>query len=208
VPIDRLVMAHAVGSVIGGVSVLHWYWSAAPQATNPTIIYARLNQAGATTGDRARSVSLTGDRGFAVVADQSAGEADQDWRQGREPWPPLRVPDGRSRGICTDVQRNSHAHCPVAGATRTSMKRPRIKFDGQERQRRASMKAKQRAPAPANQATHSLGCAWHPVEGGLLSWMLNNRQLRSLAPESWNVGRIRVHLLFAYVVARIVPEHR
>jgi hypothetical protein len=70
------------------------------------------------------------------------------------------------------------------------------------------MKAKQRAPAPANQATHSLGCAWHPVEGGLLSWMLNNRQLRSLAPESWNVGRIRVHLLFAYVVARIVPEHR
>src|SRR6516225_2916575 len=26
--------------------------------------------------------------------------------------------------------------------------------------------------------------------------------------ESWNVGSIRVHLLFAYVVARIVPEHR
>jgi len=27
---------------------------------------------------------------------------------------------------------NPLAHCPVAGATRTSMKRPRIKFDGQE----------------------------------------------------------------------------
>jgi hypothetical protein len=77
---------------------------------------------------------------------------------------------------------------PAAGATRTSVKGPRIKCDGQGRKRRASMKARQRAPAPASQATHNLGCAWHPVEGGLLSWMLNNRQLHSLAPESWNVG--------------------
>jgi len=101
--------------------------------------------------------------GGAVVTDQPAREADQDRRQGRKPWPPRHVPDGRSRGIWAVVQRNPLAHCPVAGATRTSMKRPRIKFDGQERQRRASMKAKQRAPAPANQATHS--SAWHPSRG-------------------------------------------
>jgi hypothetical protein len=65
------------------------------------------------------------------------------------------------------------------------VKRPRIKCDRQERQRRASIKAKQRAPAPASQATHSLGGAWHPSRGDCCHGC---SQLRSLAPESWNVG--------------------
>ena len=30
----------------------------------------------------------------------------------------------------------------------------------------------------------------------LLSWMLDNRRLRSPAPESWNLGRVRVHSSF------------
>jgi hypothetical protein len=61
--------------------------------------------------------------------------------------------------------------------------------DGIEPQLKARLDEGEAAgSAPASQATHSLGCARHPVEGRLLSWMLNNRQLRSLVPESWNVG--------------------
>jgi hypothetical protein len=63
---------------------------------------------------------------------------------------------------------------------RASVKRPRIKCDGQKNKARLDEDETQ-VPAPASRATHSLGC--HPVEGRLLSWMLNNRQLRSLAPE-------------------------
>jgi len=79
-----------------------------------------------------------------VDADEFAGEADQDRCQGGQPRPLRHVPDGRGRSATTDVQRNPHVHCPVAGATRTSVKGPRI------RERRASMKAIQRAPAPGN----------------------------------------------------------
>ena len=34
-------------------------------------------------------------RGGAMVTDEPAGEADQDWRKGRQPWPLRDVPDGR-----------------------------------------------------------------------------------------------------------------
>jgi hypothetical protein len=57
-------------------------------------------------------------------------------------------------------------------------------------QMRRARKAKARLDEGEG-AGSSLGYAWHPVEGrrgGLLSWMLNNRLLRPLAPESWNVG--------------------
>jgi hypothetical protein len=82
-----------------------------------------------------------------------------------------------------------------------------IKCDGQGRQRRASMKANQRAPAPARRATHSLGCAWHPSRGKIV--VMDAQQPDNYARGRRNrVGSIRVHLLFAYVVARIVTEQR
>src|SRR5262245_51963372 len=58
----------------------------------------------------------------AVIADQSAGEADQGRRQGRQPWPLRHVPNGRARRVAADVQGDPDAHCPVAGATRSCMK--------------------------------------------------------------------------------------
>jgi hypothetical protein len=52
------------------------------------------------------------------------------------------------RRAAADVPGDPVAHCPVAGATRTSVRGPGIKCDGQRRLRRALMKANQRSPPP------------------------------------------------------------
>jgi hypothetical protein len=49
-----------------------------------------------------------------VVVDQPAREADQDWRQGREPRPLRHVPNGQGR-VATDVHGNLDVGCPTAG---------------------------------------------------------------------------------------------
>jgi len=60
------------------------------------------------------------DRG-AVVADQPAREADQDRRQGRQPWPLHCLPDGRGRGAAADVSGNPIADRPAPGAVGPGM---------------------------------------------------------------------------------------
>jgi hypothetical protein len=52
-----------------------------------------------------------------VIADQPAREADQDRREGRQPWRLRHIPDGRGRGATTDVPGN-----PVAD-------RPKVRLD-------------------------------------------------------------------------------
>ena len=52
----------------------------------------------------------------------------------------------------------------------------RIKCDGQGRLRRASMKASQRAPAPARQATR-VGCAWHPSRWKIVALDAHNQTI-------------------------------
>jgi hypothetical protein len=60
--------------------------------------------------------------GRAMVADQPQGEADQDRREGRQPWPLRHLPDGRGRDIATDVRRNSVADRPTASAAGARMR--------------------------------------------------------------------------------------
>src|SRR5262252_7735729 len=60
-------------------------------------------------------------RVVAEVADQLAGKADQDRRQGCQPWAVRHLPDGRGRGVASDVQRNPVADRPAAGAACASV---------------------------------------------------------------------------------------
>ena len=58
-----------------------------------------------------------------LVTDQPAREAnDQDRRQGRQPWAPRDLPDGRDRGAATDVRRHPVADQRVAVSTSPSIK--------------------------------------------------------------------------------------
>jgi hypothetical protein len=57
-----------------------------------------------------------------MVTDEPAGGADQDWREGRQPWPLRDVPINRGRGVAADFQGNLDAHRPVTGAPRTSVR--------------------------------------------------------------------------------------
>ena len=58
----------------------------------------------------------------AVVADQPAREADQDRRQGRQPWSLRHFPAGRGGGVATDVRRHPVTDRPAPDATRASMR--------------------------------------------------------------------------------------
>src|SRR6266851_431381 len=60
------------------------------------------------------------DRG-AVVADQPAREAHQNRREGRQPRPLCDIPDGRGRGVASDVRGYPDADRPAAGAARAGM---------------------------------------------------------------------------------------
>ena len=56
-----------------------------------------------------------------VIADQPAREADQDRREGRQPWPLRHLPAGRGCGVTADLRRHSVADRPTAGTARASM---------------------------------------------------------------------------------------
>ena len=60
-----------------------------------------------------------------LVADEPEGEADQDRREGREPRPLRRLPDGRGRHRTANVPRDFAAHrgTTAAATARASMKR-------------------------------------------------------------------------------------
>ena len=61
-----------------------------------------------------------------LVADEPEGEADQDRREGRQPRPLRRIPDGRGRHSKADVPGDSAADrgTAAAAAPRASMRRP------------------------------------------------------------------------------------
>ena len=56
----------------------------------------------------------------AVVADQPAGKTREDRRQGRAPWPPRHLPDGRGRGAEGIVPRDSSADRGTTATATTS----------------------------------------------------------------------------------------
>jgi hypothetical protein len=100
--------------------------------------------------------------GAALVTDEPAGEADQDWRTGRQPWPLRDVPDGRGRRVAPHVQGHPDAYCPASGATRTSERGARIECDKQRRQGCAISKAKQQVLcATRRESTDSAACGTH-----------------------------------------------
>src|SRR3984893_5256677 len=59
--------------------------------------------------------------GGAVVADEPAGEADQDRRQARQPWPLCHIPDGRGRSVAEDVRGNPDVDRSATSAARARM---------------------------------------------------------------------------------------
>ena len=71
--------------------------------------------------------------GGAMVTDEPMGEADQDWREGRQPWQLRDVPDGRGRRFAAHVQGHPDAYCPASGAANTSVRGSGIKCDKQRR---------------------------------------------------------------------------
>ena len=63
-----------------------------------------------------------------LVAVEPEGEADQDRRQGHQPWPHHRLPDGRGRHSAANVLRDFAADCRAAAdaAARAGMRRPMV----------------------------------------------------------------------------------
>src|SRR5262249_53277302 len=55
-----------------------------------------------------------------LVADDLEGQADQDRREGRQPWPLCHLPDGRGRHRTTNVPRDFAAHRGTTAAATTS----------------------------------------------------------------------------------------
>ena len=113
---------------------------------------------------------------------RSARKTHHNRRQGGEPWPPRLVPTRGGRDIAADVQGNSDAHRPAAGAARTS-----VRVLGQMRQTTTAKvcldEATQRIPAPRDNP--SLRPPTPPVPAGTCCHgRLKTRQSRSLAPES------------------------
>jgi hypothetical protein len=82
--------------------------------------------------------------GGAVVADQPPREADQDRRQGRQPWPLRDVPDGSSRGVTTDVPGHSVTDRPAAATARAGLMGVEVKCDRRQGERSALVRAKRR----------------------------------------------------------------
>jgi hypothetical protein len=60
--------------------------------------------------------------GAAVVTDQPAGEADQDWRQDRQPRALRHVADGRDCGVAADVRRHPVVDRPATDVARPCMR--------------------------------------------------------------------------------------
>ena len=83
-----------------------------------------------------------------MFTDEPAGKADQDWREGRQPWPLRDVPDGRGRRVAAHVQGHPDAYCLASGADRTSERGAGIEYDKQRRQGCAMTKAKHHVYVP------------------------------------------------------------
>jgi hypothetical protein len=96
-----------------------------------------------------------GASGADVVADQLAREADQDRRQGGQPWPLRDVPSGRGRSSAADVRGYPDADCPAAGAVRTGMKGRR---DRMRQMTRAEVRLDHGKPAGCSASARSIGC--------------------------------------------------
>src|SRR5271170_96094 len=118
----------------------------------PSTSYARL-QSGQLHADAGDTRSDQG-----LVADQLEGKADQDWREGRQPWALTDLPTSRGRGVAADVRGYPVADRPVADTTRPGM-------TGRRSQMRQTTTAevrldggKQRVPAPRAHAARHFCC--------------------------------------------------
>ena len=69
-----------------------------------------------------------------MVADERAGEAHQNRRQGRAPWPLRHLQDGRDRGAKGIVLGDSAAYCDAAGAASPGLSRSAVMRAGQQRE--------------------------------------------------------------------------
>jgi hypothetical protein len=128
--------------------------------------------------------------GGAVVADQPAGEADRDRRQGRQSWPLHHVPNGRGRGVATDVRRHPVADRPVAGASRSSMTETVVRCDGRRRQRCASMKAKQQVAASRAEQIRRFGSQRGCLRSNLLRRTSMERKITPNGPGIWGMSAL------------------
>src|SRR6516165_7412627 len=86
-----------------------------------------------------------------VVPDQPAREADQDRREGHQPWPLRDLPNGRGRSLAADVRRHPVADRPAAGAARPGMRDRRHQMRPKRRQRRCAL-------IPPNQRVSAARC--------------------------------------------------
>ena len=78
-----------------------------------------------------------------LVADELEGEADQDRRQGGEPWPLCRLSDGRGRHPSANVPGDFTAHCgTTAAATTSASMRPSMGSKSNRREQYVQMPAK------------------------------------------------------------------
>src|SRR5262249_8290420 len=82
-----------------------------------------------------------------LVADELEGKADQDRREGGEPWPLYRLPDGRGRHRTANVPRDSAAHRGIAAAATTSASvRPSMVVRSRPTNRRSASQCQGKSP--------------------------------------------------------------
>src|SRR5262249_5922197 len=108
-----------------------------------------------------------------LVADESEGKADQDRREGREPWPLCRLPDGRGRHPTANVPGDSAAHRGTAAAATTSasMRRSTVMRSRATDRRSAS---KCQGDGQIRPSTKRSGCLRVPV--GVRTSRLSSRE--------------------------------
>jgi len=140
--------------------------------------------------------------GGAVVADQPAREANQDRREGRQPWPLRQLPAGRGRSVTTDVPGNLVADRPIAGAARASMRSTGIRRDKRRQQKCASKQAKLRVSAPRRRqligstlAVHAVAIYRCPRRAKVRPLAPQPRRIRGMSAEA----ALSPHLEFALV---------
>jgi Transposase DDE domain group 1 len=122
--------------------------------------------------------------GGAMVTDEPAGEADQDWRKGRQPWPLRDVPDGRGRRVAAHVQGHPDAYCSASGAARTRVRGAEIECDKQRRQGCAVTKGSNKFYAPRG-GTPSIPLPAAPIAvRAFCHGRPKTRQWRSPVPQS------------------------
>jgi hypothetical protein len=116
-----------------------------------------------------------------VLADQPAREANQDRREGRQPWPLRHLPDGRGRGATTDVPGTPVADRPVAGTARASMRGAGTSRCDRRRERCALALPTDCFDCQARPATRDLLLAKTP-EGAILA---SNHRESEGCPVKW-----------------------